>query len=168
MNSTLSSSSRIPQFLRDFLAEPWEAVLATQGPDGHSQQTIMWYDLEGDDVLMTCLKNRVKVRNLLKDPRASITIVGAGCYATLVGRIGVEYDKEAAQTALARLVQRYSPGGVDDLVQKLTDDRRVVLRFQKTRHYSHRVKSWLAGRSLITPHQRLGSHVGSGTTHNTK
>jgi PPOX class probable F420-dependent enzyme len=51
------------------------AVLATINPDGGPQTSAMWVAREGDDVLFSTLAGRRKHRNLVRDPRASVTIL---------------------------------------------------------------------------------------------
>jgi len=51
------------------------AVLATINPDGGPQASAMWVGREGDDVLFSTVAGRRKHRNLLRDPRVSVTVL---------------------------------------------------------------------------------------------
>lgn len=51
------------------------AHLTTINPDGSTQVTIVWARTEGDDILIGHLGGGQKVRNLRRDPRATITVV---------------------------------------------------------------------------------------------
>jgi PPOX class probable F420-dependent enzyme len=51
------------------------AVLATINPDGGPQGSAMWVGRDGDDVLFSTVAGRRKHRNLLRDPRVSITVL---------------------------------------------------------------------------------------------
>ena len=51
------------------------AVLATINRDGAPQTSAMWVGRDGDDVLMSTVAGRLKHRNLVRDPRASVTIL---------------------------------------------------------------------------------------------
>jgi PPOX class probable F420-dependent enzyme len=51
------------------------AVLATVNPDGSPQTSVMWVGRDGDDVLFSTVEGRVKHRNMLRDPRVSITVI---------------------------------------------------------------------------------------------
>lgn len=55
-----------------FLAEKRFAVLATINKDGIPQLSTMWYELQGDEILMNTAAGRLKDRNLRRDPRVSI------------------------------------------------------------------------------------------------
>jgi PPOX class probable F420-dependent enzyme len=50
------------------------AVLSTLEPDGTPQSTVVWVKRDGDDVLFALPKNRRKVANLDRDPRATVAI----------------------------------------------------------------------------------------------
>ena len=66
------------------------AVLATVNPDGSPQTSAMWIGREGHDVLFSTVEGRVKHRNMLRDPRVSVTVLDAADpenYVELRGRI---------------------------------------------------------------------------------
>jgi predicted pyridoxine 5'-phosphate oxidase superfamily flavin-nucleotide-binding protein len=50
--------------VRAFLDEKRFAVLATVDADGSPQQSVMWYQIEEDHVMMNTASGRVKARNL--------------------------------------------------------------------------------------------------------
>lgn len=93
--------------IRAFLAEPRFAVLATINEDGSPQQTVMWYDLEGDAILMNTADGRVKVNNLRRDPRVSICVEDGYRYVTISGCACLIEDQERAQADILRLAIRY-------------------------------------------------------------
>jgi PPOX class probable F420-dependent enzyme len=71
------------------------AVLATLNPDGGPQTSAMWVGRDGDEVLMSTVAGRRKHRNLLRDPRASVTILDAEDpenYVELRGRVSIAED----------------------------------------------------------------------------
>ena len=51
------------------------AVMATINPDGSPQTSAMWVGRDGDDVLFSTVAGRRKHRNLVRDPRISITVL---------------------------------------------------------------------------------------------
>lgn len=51
------------------------AHLTTINSDGSTQVSIVWAKSEGDDVLIAHMGEGQKVRNLRRDPRATVTIV---------------------------------------------------------------------------------------------
>ena len=60
---------------RRLLDGPHFAVLATINPDGSPQTSAMWVGRDGDDVLFSTVAGRRKHRNLLRDPRVSVTVL---------------------------------------------------------------------------------------------
>jgi PPOX class probable F420-dependent enzyme len=59
---------------REFLAAPRYATIATLGPDGAPHQAIVWYHVDGDDLVINSRRERRWPRNLAEDPRISIAI----------------------------------------------------------------------------------------------
>ncbi len=71
------------------------AVLATVNQDGSPQTSAMWVGREGDDLLLSTVAGRVKHRNMLRDPRVSVTVLDAADpenYVELRGRVAVTPD----------------------------------------------------------------------------
>jgi PPOX class probable F420-dependent enzyme len=71
------------------------AVLATLNADGSPQTSAMWVGHDGNDLLMSTLQGRVKYRNMLRDPRVSVTVHEAADpenYVELRGRAEITPD----------------------------------------------------------------------------
>ena len=67
--------------------------LVTLNPDGSPQVTVVWLGRDGDDVLVAHLGQGQKMRNIVRDPRVSISFevpgtnpIGLDNYAVLHGR----------------------------------------------------------------------------------
>ncbi|MDQ3226931.1 MAG: PPOX class F420-dependent oxidoreductase [Chloroflexota bacterium] len=93
--------------VRAFLEEDRFGVLATVNETGSAQQTVMWYELRGDLIVMNTKRGRKKDRNLLRDPRASLCIEDRFRYVTLDGVIETIDDPAIAQADIAALARRY-------------------------------------------------------------
>ena len=93
--------------VRAFLEEPRFAVLATVNVNGSPQQTVMWYELRGDTIVMNTRRGRKKDRNLIRDRRASLCIEDGFRYVTLEGVIKMVDDPTIAQADIAALARRY-------------------------------------------------------------
>jgi PPOX class probable F420-dependent enzyme len=63
-----------PERLRDVLDSPIFATVATIQPDGTPQQSVVWVERDGDDVLFMVGIGSRKERNLRRDPRASLLV----------------------------------------------------------------------------------------------
>jgi PPOX class probable F420-dependent enzyme len=51
------------------------AMVATLNRDGGPQTSVVWVKRDGDDVLFSTTRQRRKGRNLMRDPRISLTLV---------------------------------------------------------------------------------------------
>jgi PPOX class probable F420-dependent enzyme len=71
------------------------AVLATVNPDGSPQTSVIWVGRDGGDVLFSTVEGRVKHRNMLRDPRVSISVIDSADpenYVELRGRASMAPD----------------------------------------------------------------------------
>lgn len=97
----------ITENIREFLRQPLFAVVATINADGSPQQTVLWYDLEDDAVVMNTTADRRKTRNLERDPRVSICVPDGYRYVTITGRAELIENQEQTQKDIAQLAIRY-------------------------------------------------------------
>jgi PPOX class probable F420-dependent enzyme len=80
---------------RRLLDGPNFAVLATINPDGSPQTSAMWMGRDGDDVLFSTVAGRKKHRNMVRDPRVSVTVLDAADpynYVELRGSVTITED----------------------------------------------------------------------------
>ena len=71
------------------------AVLATVNPDGSPQTSAMWVGRDDDDLLFSTVEGRVKHRNMLRDPRVSVTVLESADpenYVELRGTVTITPD----------------------------------------------------------------------------
>ena len=68
---------------RAFLEEPRFCVFADIGRDGVPHQTVLWYELQGDEIMMNTARGRAKDRNLHRDARASFCVEDGRRYVTI-------------------------------------------------------------------------------------
>ncbi|MEO7000959.1 MAG: PPOX class F420-dependent oxidoreductase [Ktedonobacterales bacterium] len=88
---------------RAFLTEQRFAVLATINADGAAQQTVMWYELRGDTILMNTAVGRIKNQNLRQEPRISICVSVGYTYVTISGTAQLIDDPQTAQADIRAL-----------------------------------------------------------------
>ena len=93
--------------VRRFLEEKRFAVLATAGKDGVPRQTVMWFELQGDRIMMNTAVGRLKEKNLSRDPRLSFCVEQEYKYVTITGRAELDYDTERSQADIRALAIRY-------------------------------------------------------------
>jgi PPOX class probable F420-dependent enzyme len=123
--------------VRAFLAEPRYAVLATINESGMPQLTAIWYELQGDEVMMNMAAGRLKHRNLQRDPRLSLCIVDGERYVTLYGRATLHDDPAQAQEDDYRLAIRYDgPDQAEERRPAIAVQHRITIRVALTHVYA--------------------------------
>ncbi len=105
--------------IRAFLSERRFAVLATINADGTPQQTVMWYELRGDTIVMNTPVTRVKGRNLARDGRISICVEDGYRYVTIAGDVQLIAERATAQEDIHRLAIRYE--GDESAAQQMAE-----------------------------------------------
>jgi PPOX class probable F420-dependent enzyme len=76
---------------------PNYAVLATINRDGSPHSSAMWVGRDGNDLVFSTLEGRVKHRNMLRDPRASVSVLDSANpenYVELRGRVTMTPDPD--------------------------------------------------------------------------
>ena len=71
------------------------AVLATVNPDGSPQTSVVWVGRDGGDLLFSTVEGRVKHRNMVRDPRVSVSIIDSADpenYVELRGQVSMTRD----------------------------------------------------------------------------
>ena len=92
---------------RKFLDEKRFAVVCSKNPDGSPHLAVMWYVLDGDDIVVNSAQGRVKDRNLAADPRMSVLVADGYRWIRIDGRARIEHDQKIAQADIRRLAARY-------------------------------------------------------------
>ncbi len=118
--------------VRAFLSEVRFASLATINKDGTPQQSAMWYDLDGDTILMNTAAGRVKQRNLARDSRASICVVDGYRFVTVTGTVELDDDQTVAQADIKRLAIRYDgpEEGEKQARERFSKQHRITIRLK--------------------------------------
>lgn len=126
----------LPDGLRDFLAEPHFATIATLDPDGSPRQAVVWYTLDGDGLIINSAIGRRWPANLLRDPRIAISIADRHDGYRWVGMNGVVTvvrDQATAQADIAAMARRYHADEPEEA------ERLINGRFQSQERISFRV-----------------------------
>ncbi len=70
-------------------------VLATVNADGSPQTSVLWVGRDGGDLLFSTVQGRVKYRNMVRDPRVSVSVIDSADpenYVELRGRVSMSPD----------------------------------------------------------------------------
>lgn len=106
------------------------AVVATVNPDGSPQTSVIWVGRDGDDLVFSTVEGRLKHRNMVRDPRVSISIIDSADpenYVELRGRvsmtpdIGRSFDTQLSWKYDGRDPDPDRPGAVRVLVRLTVD-----------------------------------------------
>jgi PPOX class probable F420-dependent enzyme len=98
----------LPPELERFLEKPRKAVVATVTEAGAPVSTATWYEWVDGRVVLTMDASGHRIRNLRRDPRVALTVLGDTWYnhVSLLGRMAEEHpDQDYA--VIDRLSQRY-------------------------------------------------------------
>jgi PPOX class probable F420-dependent enzyme len=99
----------LPRSHQDLLRRPLRAALATILPGGHPQTQPVWFELDGDDVLVHTTRECRKGRNMLRDPRATILVVDPDDTSRWIEIRGdVEISTHDALARLDRITREYT------------------------------------------------------------
>ncbi|MFJ4789102.1 PPOX class F420-dependent oxidoreductase [Streptomyces sp. NPDC088794] len=102
------------------------AGVATLGPDGAPQNSVVWIKREGDTVLFSSTDGRQKVRNLRRDPRVSLSVFDlADPYTSVEIRGTAEILPDPDKRLPYELSHKYL--GIDPPGEK-DDEVRVIIR----------------------------------------
>jgi PPOX class probable F420-dependent enzyme len=103
-------------------------VVATVGPGGRPQTSVVWVDTDGENVVFNTTNKRAKGRNLRTNPRVSITVWdNQDPYKYFEVEGPVELDEEGAAEHIGELSQRYDGKPfhtpVDRLIVRIRPER---------------------------------------------
>ena len=103
------------------------ATIATLNADGSPQTSVVWVSRDGDDLLVSTVKGRLKDRNLRRDPRVSITVVDhENPYDYFEARGTVTFTEDGGPELINSLSLKYT--GQEYTGDVGTDNVRVVVR----------------------------------------
>jgi len=105
--------------LRRFLEAKRFAVVGSKNPDSSPHLAVMWYLLDGDEIVVNSAEGRIKDRNLALDPRISVMVADGYTFVRVDGRVRIEHDQAIAHADIRRLALRYyeDQGKVDEAMR---------------------------------------------------
>ncbi|WP_286257672.1 PPOX class F420-dependent oxidoreductase [Streptomyces graminofaciens] len=112
--------------VRELLDAKNFASVATLGPGGAPQNSVVWIKREGDTVLFSSTAGRQKIRNLERDPRVSVSVFDlANPYTSVEIRGTAEILPDEDKRLPHELSHKYL--GIDPPAEK-DDEVRVIVR----------------------------------------
>ena len=122
----------------ELLDRPEFGVLSTANRDGSAHQCVMWVGRDGDQLVLASRQGRVQVRNVLRDPRASVLLhdrTDPRRYVHIAGLVTVAPDHGGV--LIDRLSRAYVGLPHSSLDPSRPDPDRVVLSLAPLRVVDH-------------------------------
>lgn len=127
----------LPDKIRAFLGDAnHHAAIATLDDDGSPRQAVIWYRLDGDDLVINSLVGRRWPTNLQRDPRISVAVndsTGGERWVGITGTASPIRDQATAQADIAEMARRYNADDPD------AAETTIRTRFQTQQRISFRV-----------------------------
>lgn len=123
-----------------FAAGRRNALLTTLRGDGRPQQSVVFYNLDGDRFTISLTADRAKTKNLQRDPRAALFVSSDDVFvwAGFDGRVELtDVARNPHDAAADQLVEYYRRGNGEHedweaYRQAMVEDRRLVATFVAT------------------------------------
>ena len=116
---------------RRLFAAPHLAWATTVRPDGTPHSTVVWADVDGDDVIFNTAVGRAKERHLRANPSVAVSVLdpeNAWHYSSVSGT--AELTTDDGDAVIDRLAQKYL--GVETYPFRQPDEQRVTVRVRVT------------------------------------
>jgi PPOX class probable F420-dependent enzyme len=127
----------LPDHIRAFLDDTRYATISTVDPDGGPRQAVVWYTIEGDEIVINSRIGRRWPTNLLRDPRVALAVIDAAYGERWVGVTGrvraVATDWATSQADIAGMARRYPGDGPDEI------ERTIAESFERQDRISFRI-----------------------------
>ena len=130
-------ASKLTAAQRAFLDEKRFAIVGSKNPDGSPHLAVMWYLLDGDDIVVNSAQGRRKDRNLAADPRLTVLVEDGYRWIRVDGTARIDHDQSIAHAVIRRLASRY-----------YEDERRVEEEMKNHFSKQHRITYRLAIRRV--------------------
>jgi PPOX class probable F420-dependent enzyme len=113
---------------RALLQAPNFASLATTMTDGSPQASVVWIDVNGDDILVNTAEGRTKTENMRRDPRVAVCLFDRNDpYRQLMVRgHATTFTHDGADAHIDFLAKKYT--GADVYAGHRPDQQRVIVR----------------------------------------
>jgi PPOX class probable F420-dependent enzyme len=120
----------IPEKYHDILEKKAFAQLATIMPDGSPQVSPVWFDFDGQNILVNTAKGRVKDQNMRRDKRVGLDIIDPDNpyrHVSIRGKV-VDITEDGADAHIDKLAKKYI--GQDRYPYRANGEVRVIYTIQ--------------------------------------
>ncbi len=129
--------------VRAFLEATRFATIGTIDPDGAPRQAVLWYRLDGDEIILNSKVGRRWPSNLLRDQRISVAVhdqADGYRWVGLTGTVQIIEDPGTAQRDIAEMARRYhadDPDEAEGLVRNFATQQRITFRVRIDAVHDH-------------------------------
>jgi len=125
--------------IRTFLDRPRFGTLSTIDADGAPFAAVVWYDLEGDTILINTAEGRRWPANLRRDPRCSFMVEDRYDYVQVLGRAQIDEDQERGQAQLKLVAAKYltNPELLATTLKRLGSMQRILITIVPDQIFAH-------------------------------
>jgi len=125
-------TEKLNSVARAVIDGPHVATIATSNVDGRPQSSVIFVKRDGDSVLFSTIKGRLKTRNMTRDPRVSLLVrdTTTGRYVEIRGTIDITEDPQ--KSLLYEMYDRYMDGATPP---PEPEAERVIVRITPERLY---------------------------------
>jgi PPOX class probable F420-dependent enzyme len=117
---------------KNLLRRPLYAWATTLYADGSPHNTVVWVDVDGDQVIMNTAVGRAKERHLRRDPRVAVSVLDPDDGFHLVSVTGTaELDESSGDAVIDALAKKYL--GVDSYPYRNPAEQRITVRITPDR-----------------------------------
>ncbi|WP_027346701.1 PPOX class F420-dependent oxidoreductase [Hamadaea tsunoensis] len=121
---------KLSEGARTLFSAPVFAVLSTSDPAGAVQSSVIWVRTDGDDVVFSTIRGRLKTRNMQRNPRVSLIAYDPrDPYVYVEVRGTVTLTEEGGDALIDELSRAYDGVGWEPK----PDQVRVVARITPTK-----------------------------------
>ncbi len=114
---------------RSFLQQPFVGEVTTLRNDGSPHTTVVWVDVDTDEVIFNSAVGRAKERHLRNDPRISLIVVDPENPYRWVSVSGkAELDTTGADDEIDKLAKKYL--GQDEYPWRNPEETRINVRIR--------------------------------------
>ena len=137
--STSPVAVALPDNVRSFLAVPGRhAVIATLNPDGTPWQSVIWYLLRGEDIVVNSRVGRRWPSNVLRDQRVNFAVEEGDDAVTISGVAEIYADGERARDDIVEMAWiYYEPELARREIARFRTEQRISFVIRARRVYVH-------------------------------
>jgi PPOX class probable F420-dependent enzyme len=133
----------LPQSVKKLLQDKAYGHVVTYNDKGTAQLTMVWMDVEGDDVLFNTSEGRRKSQNLRRDPRTIVSVQDRNdpqAHAVFYGKARI--TEAGADEHIDKLAKRFL--GADKYPFRQPGEKRLIVRISVDRigGFGPKMKPW--------------------------